>query len=71
MVKLDVKVDDPERREMVKQLLTMLNTEGFKDAFLEELNDAVDIPMIGEKKEGKIFKKLYEILLKVVENKML
>ena len=39
MVKLDVKVDDPERREMVKQLLTMLNTEGFKDAFLEELND--------------------------------
>ena len=51
MVKLDVKVDDPERREMVKQLLTMLGTEGFKDAFLEELNDAVDIPMIGEKKE--------------------
>ena len=53
MVKLDVKVDDPERREMVKQLLTMLNTEGFKDAFLEELNDLVDIPMIGEKKRAK------------------
>lgn len=71
MVKLDIKVDDPERREMVKQLLTMLGTEGFKDSFLDEINEAVDIPILNEKKEGKIFKKLYEILLKIVEKKML
>ena len=56
---------------MVKSLLAMLKTDDFQDAFLEELNDAVDIPMIGEKKEGKIFKALYKILLKVVETKML
>ena len=71
MVSVDVKIDDPERRKMVESLLAMLKTDDFQDAFLEELNDAVDIPMIGEKKEGKIFKALYKILLKVVEKKML
>ena len=71
MVSVDVKIDDPERRKMVESLLAMLKTADFQDAFLEELNDAVDIPMIGEKKEGKIFKALYKILLKVVETKML
>jgi hypothetical protein len=71
MVKLDIQVDDPERREMIKQLLIMLGTEGFKDSFLQEINEAVDIPILNEKKEGKIFKKLYEILLKIVEKKML
>tara|TARA_B100001250_G_scaffold412009_1_gene442092 strand:+ start:304 stop:519 length:216 start_codon:yes stop_codon:yes gene_type:complete len=71
MVSVDVKIDDPERRKMVESLLAMLKTDDFQDAFLEELNDAVDIPMIGEKKEGKIFKALYKILLKVVETKML
>ena len=71
MVSVDVKIDDPERRKMVESLLAMLKTDDFQDAFLEELNDAVNIPMIGEKKEGKIFKALYKILLKVVETKML
>ena len=71
MVSVDVKIDDPERRKMVESLLAMLKTDDFQDAFLEELNDAVDIPMIGEKKEGKIFKAIYKILLKVVETKML
>tara|TARA_B100001173_G_scaffold312493_1_gene334071 strand:+ start:16506 stop:16721 length:216 start_codon:yes stop_codon:yes gene_type:complete len=71
MVNVNVKIEDPEKRKMVESLLVMLKTDDFQDSFLDELNDAVDIPFIGEKKEGKVFKALYKILIKVVEKKML
>ena len=51
-------------------MVDMLNKEEFKDAFLKEINDSIDIPIINEKKEGKIFKALYKILVKIVEKQV-
>ena len=62
---------DPERQAMMEALLNLLHEDDFKDNFLKEINQEVDIPIIGEKKEGKIFKAIYKVLLKTVTDKLL
>ena len=62
---------DLERQKMIEALLDLLHEDDFKDNLLKEINEEVDIPIIGEKKEGKIFKALYKILLKPVKKKLL
>lgn len=59
---------DPEREQMITAILDMFEGDDFKNNFLKELNQEVDIPMIGEKKEGKVFKALYKVLFKVLRN---
>jgi hypothetical protein len=59
---------DPEREQMITAILDMFEGDDFKNNFLTELNQEVDIPMIGEKKEGKVFKALYKVLFKVLRN---
>ena len=58
---------DPEREKMFNAIIEMLNGEDFKDNFLKEINDEIDIPILNEKKEGKIFKALYKVLLKTLK----
>ena len=59
---------DTERAKMYDAVLDMFEGNDFKEAFLKELNEEVDIPMIGEKKEGKVFKALYKVLFKTLRN---
>jgi len=58
------------KKATLEAMVDMLNKEDFKDAFLKELNETMDIPFINEKKEGKIFKALYKILLKIIEKQV-
>ena len=58
---------DPEREKMFNAIIEMLNGDDFKDNFLKEINDEIDIPILNEKKEGKIFKALYKVLLKTLK----
>lgn len=58
------------KKATLEAMVDMLNKEEFKDAFLKEINDSIDIPIINEKKEGKIFKALYKILVKIVEKQV-
>tara|TARA_Y100000389_G_C17469094_1_gene528629 strand:+ start:1883 stop:2095 length:213 start_codon:yes stop_codon:yes gene_type:complete len=53
-----------EHKEMLSIVVKMLEKDNFKKHFLNELNNEVDIPFVGEKKEGKIFKALYKVLIK-------
>lgn len=56
-----------EANKFKEDLLLLLESDKFKDNFIDELNEAVDIPILNEKKEGKIFKSLYNVLIKVVK----
>tara|TARA_B100002052_G_scaffold297979_1_gene330082 strand:- start:10 stop:225 length:216 start_codon:yes stop_codon:yes gene_type:complete len=68
---VDFKVNDPEKKIMVESFLTLLEDNDFKKSFIKELNDAVDIPIVGEKQEGKIFKALYKVLIKTAKEQLL
>lgn len=59
---------ESDREKMYAAILDMFEGDDFKESFLKELNEEVDIPMIGEKKEGKIFKALYKVLFKTLRN---
>lgn len=67
----DFKIDDPEQKVMFESIIKLLETNDFKKSFIKELNDACDIPIIGEKQEAKIFKALYKVLIKTIKEKML
>ena len=49
-------------------MMKLLNNEVFQENLIEKLNKNVDIPFIGEKREGKIFKALYKILLESLDD---
>tara|TARA_Y100000389_G_C17269478_1_gene417191 strand:- start:512 stop:709 length:198 start_codon:yes stop_codon:yes gene_type:complete len=57
---------DIEHEKMCAAVIDMFEGDDFKNSFLKELNEEVDIPMIGEKKEGKIFKALYKVIFKTL-----
>lgn len=68
---VDFKVNDAEKKIIVESFLTLLEDNDFKKSFIKELNDAVDIPIVGEKQEGKIFKALYKVLIKTAKEQLL
>ena len=68
---VDFRVNDPEKKIMVESFLTLLEDNDFKKSFIKELNDAIDIPIVGEKQEGKIFKALYKVLIKTAKEQLL
>ena len=45
-------------------LINTLEKKDFKKKLIKKINEDIDIPMIGEKTEKKVFDKLYELLLK-------
>ena len=49
-------------------MMKLLENEVFQENLIEKLNKHVDIPFIGEKREGKIFKALYKILLESLDD---
>ena len=49
-------------------MMKLLGNDVFQENLIEKLNKDVDIPFIGEKREGKIFKALYKILLESLDD---
>ena len=45
-------------------IISTLEKKDFKKKLIKKINDDIDIPMIGEKTEKKVFDKLYDLLLK-------
>jgi len=64
-------MDEPTE-EFKKQtweiMMKLLENEVFQENLIEKLNNHVDIPFVGEKREGKIFKALYQILLESLKD---
>tara|TARA_B100000963_G_scaffold360642_2_gene392317 strand:- start:1265 stop:1483 length:219 start_codon:yes stop_codon:yes gene_type:complete len=54
-------------KNKMRDMLDLLKTKDFKEEFIDAVNDDIDIPLMREKTEGKIFKKIYDIMLKQVE----
>lgn len=53
----------PETTElMIAKLVEVLNDDKFEKNLIDSINDDIDIPMLNEKTEKKIFKKLVKIL---------
>lgn len=57
------------KEKLITEFINFLEDDNFKDIFLEELNEEIDIPMLSEKKEGKIFKALYRVIITSLKKK--
>ena len=53
-----------------KSLLELLSCDDFKECLLKEINDEVDLPILSEKKESKLFKAIYKVLLKTIQKQL-
>lgn len=57
---------DESREILMKLLLELMEKKEFQQTLVEELNEAIDIPFVGESKEGKVFKTLIKIITKTL-----
>ena len=48
-------------------IISTLEKKDFKKKLIKKINEDIDIPMIGEKTEKKVFDKLYDLLLKGIK----
>jgi hypothetical protein len=58
---------EESRELLMKFLIELLDKKEFQETLVEELNEAIDIPFVGESKEGKVFKTLIKIITKTVK----
>lgn len=54
-------------RENMKELIELFKGEEFSNELIKSINDDVDIPLLNEKTEKKIFKSLYNLVAKHIE----
>ena len=57
---------DESRQVLMKLLLDLMEKKEFQNTLVQELNEAIDIPFVGESKEGKVFKTLIKIITKTL-----
>ena len=57
---------DESRQVLMKLLLDLMEKKEFQNTLVQELNEAIDIPFVGESKEGKVFKTLIKIIAKTL-----
>tara|TARA_Y100000766_G_scaffold40335_1_gene30464 strand:- start:1229 stop:1429 length:201 start_codon:yes stop_codon:yes gene_type:complete len=60
-----------EKKKLLGDLVELMNEDDFKKTLLRELNKEVDLPVLKEKQEAKLFKIVYKVLLNFVEKKFL
>ena len=58
---------EESRELLMKLLIELLDKKEFQETLVEELNEAIDIPFVGESTEGKVFKTLIKIITKTVK----
>lgn len=61
---------DAEKKELIHSILDLFESDEFKKTFLNEINEEVDLPFLNEKKEGKVFKALYSVLMKTLRKQL-
>lgn len=49
------------------ELVELFKTNEFKKSFVKAVNDDVDIPLLNEKTERKIFNRLYNLVVEEVD----
>ena len=58
-------------KDLLKQhaddLVQLFKTPEFKNSFVKAVNDDVDIPLLNEKTERKIFNRLYNLVVEEVD----
>lgn len=54
-------------RENLKELVDLFRGEEFSKELIKSINDDVDIPLLNEKTEKKIFRSLYNLVAKHIE----
>lgn len=57
---------DESRQVLMKLLLDLMEKKEFQNTLVQELNEAIDIPFVGESKESKVFKSLIKIITKTL-----
>ena len=60
-----------EKKKLLGDLVELMNEEDFKKTLLKELNKEVDLPVLKEKQEAKLFKIVYKVIFNFVEKKFL
>ena len=58
------------KQKLITEFIDFLEDDEFKEIFLQELNEEIDIPILNEEKEGKIFKALYRVIVKSLKKKI-
>ena len=53
-----------------KIIIDMLEKKNFKKSLVKKLNDDVDIPFINENTERQVIEKIYDVLIKVLKEKL-
>ena len=53
-------------KDKLDELKEFLDDENTKNAFVEAVNDAVNIPLINEKAEGKIIGYIYDLFVDTI-----
>mgnify|MGYP001236653302 FL=1 len=56
------------KKEMAEQLIELLKDKEFKHELIDAINKDIDIPVLNEKTEKKVFNSLYKVLVNQVEN---
>lgn len=62
-----VKKQDVLLNLVTDHIISTLEKKDFKKKLIKKINEDIDIPMIGEKTEKKVFDKLYDLFLKGVK----
>jgi hypothetical protein len=57
------------KQKLIIEFISFIEDGDFKDIFLKELNEEIDIPILNEEREGKIFKALYRVIIKSLKKK--
>ena len=54
-------------QDTIDHFIELLEEKSFKKTLIKEINDDVDIPMIGERTEKKVFDAVYKALLRALK----
>lgn len=54
------------KNEMIDTLIDLLQEDGFRNDLTKAINDDIDIPIINEKTEKKVIKKLFDVMSREV-----
>jgi|TARA_Y100000389_G_C17225974_1_gene395669 hypothetical protein len=57
-----------ENSDIISLLLPILEEKEFKKKLIDKINNSVDIPMINEKTEKKVFNNIYKIIINCLED---
>lgn len=54
------------KNEMIDTMIDLLQEDGFRNDLTKAINDDIDIPIINEKTEKKVIKKLFDVMSREV-----